>query len=1262
MRIKESMMKSVSWLALLLFICSCNASRPFYQSGEKQALRTEDKQIDYSLFLIGDTGTPQLENAKEVLQTLRYQLQQAGDSSSVLFLGDNLYPNGMPPHDDPGRKEAEARIVPALNSLRGYSGRSFFIPGNHDWENGIEGMKAQEDFIEQYPDITSQFVPENGCPGPASFSLSKQWQLIVLDSEWWINRSFNSNPQVDGCKQQSRSDVMRQTEDLIDEYDDKNILVTFHHPLYSNGTHGSYHPLKDHIFPLTNFSKYGYLPLPLVGSLYPIARQIGKFPQDLINNNYQEFKRELLQATEDKEHVFFAAGHEHSLSFYEKDKANTAKEGQDFFILSGAGSKKSYARKAYGAEFVYSRKGFAKLVSYTDGSVAVEFWVPENGSKKGRLAYRKQLLEPNMMISDNAKNQDQPQSTKAQPDSMDIAAGHGYAAGGFKRLIWGNHYRDAWTQEVQAPVLNLDTEKGGLNILEKTGGVQTVTIIAEDSGGRRYVMRSVQKDPTKSLPEALQKTFAADIAKDQTSATHPYGGEVAASLASAAGVYHTTPELRYIPGESAFDLNTGNSSGTLVTVEEFVSTEWFNRSYGKSASEVIDTDELWERLRRDSADTIDEGQLVRSRLFDMYIGDWDRHEKQWFWAETPTDTGAVYEPIPIDRDNAFYRSDGLMLGLARRFVLPKFQNFGDDIDNIKGLNLNAQHFDRWFINELSREEWMDIARQMQQSITDSAITAAVGKWPEAIRQLDGPSFIKKLKARRDRLPDFAGRYYDLLMRQVNVYGSSDAEEFIVEPKADGSTNVLMYRHGRSGEQKLRYHRVFRPGETGEIRLYGFGGNDRFTVKDNGKENKNGKAGANGDILFRIIGGGGKDTIENQAARFAENILVYDTKNGSTINSSTIEGGTNINDKRSADPRVNRYEKRGFQYNFTGPLLTSGYNSTDGVFIGGGTVIRNQAFRKHPFSARHRITGKVATRTAAFSLGYDGLLTEEIGDFHLELAAEVVSPNRSVNYFGSGNGTEKTRGSDFYNYRMDKANLYAGLSETLAELLTIRAGIGAEYYNPSEEYDQFITSSAADLDEEAFGAHYYTTLNGGFSVDATDRSLNPRYGTKFNFLSELKIGLNDKSSSFNRIGADLSFYYTFQDITTTLATRGGFATNIGYYSFFQANSLGGQSFSGRSENLRGFLRNRFAGRTSVFHNTELRTKLFDVKSYFIPGTMGVLAFLDEGRVWSEEGDSSRWHFGYGGSLWFSPFDSFVLTGGLAFSTEETLLIVSLGFPF
>ena len=1232
----------------LLGICllyGCGTSQPFYKSqAEFQKKSSKNKEIAYSLFLIGDTGAPQLEGAQQVLRTLQYQLKRSGDSSSVVFLGDNIYPDGMPVPDHDTRTVSENRLKPSLEILRDYGGTSFFIPGNHDWMHGQKGIREQEQFIENYTGINAQFTPDKGCPGPTSFSLNETWQLITLDSEWWMSQKLKTGSQLEGCKNKSRTEVMQQVADLVDKYDDKEVVIAFHHSLYSNGVHGGYYSLKDHIFPLTNLNDYAYVPLPVIGSLYPVIRQVGKFPQDQLHVGYQEFKRELLEATEDKEHVFFASGHEHSLSFYKEDKANTAKEGQDFFILSGSGSKKSYARKGYGAEFVYAHKGFAKLNSYTDGSVAIEFWTAEEGNRGGRLVYRKQLLEPDAVGAALQKGSSEVEEVRS--DSVTIAAGPQYKAGGFKRFIWGDHYRAAWTQKVDAPVLDLETEKGGLNIIAKTGGVQTVTLIAEDPEGRKYVLRSVQKDPTKSLPEPLQKTLAADIAKDQTSATHPYGGEIAALLAPSAGVYHTTPELRYISSDSNIGLDFGNRAGTLVMMEEFVSKEWFNKKYGKKSVEIVDTDELWEQLRRGSNATIDERQLVRSRLFDIYIGDWDRHEKQWFWAQTPTDTSAVYEPIPIDRDNAFYRSDGVMLGLARRFLMPKFQNFGDDVDNIKGINLNAQHFDRWFINQLSRAEWVAIAKEMQASITDSAITAAVQRWPQSIRQLNGDEFISKLKARRAKLPDFARRYYDLLMREVNVYGSDNSEEYIVQHAPNGKTSVAMYHVGNEGEKQLRYSRTVKAEETNEIRLYGFGGNDRFNIEGKADET----------IKVRIIGGDGEDTIAGQST--GAKTLVYDTWEG-----SKIEANTKVTDKRSAKPWINRYEKRGFQYDFTGPLISTGYNETDGPFIGGGIILKRQAFRKHPFSARHRIRAKSATQTTAFSISYDGILTEKAGDYDIEVETEIVYPNRSVKYFGLGNGTRNENpDSDFYSYRMDNVDVEAGLAQTFANLLTVRTRLGMEYNNPVAVDNRFITSPEAGLSDKAFGAHYHGTLSGEVVIEAIDEAINPSYGSRFNTLTELKVGLNGKSSTFGRIGSDLTLYYTFRGLRTTLVSRTGFNTIIGDYSFFQANSLGGSEFSGSSGNLRGFLRNRFAGRPTAFQNTELRTKLFNITSYILPGSLGAKAFLDTGRAWAENSQSPRWHIGYGGGLWFSPLDSFVLTGGLAFSTEETLLTLSLGFPF
>ena len=41
-------------------------------------------------------------------------------------------------------------------------------------------------------------------------------------------------------------------------------------------------------------------------------------------------------------------------------------------------------------------------------------------------------------------------------------------------------------------------------------------------------------------------------------------------------------------------------------------------------------------------------------LFDLIIGDWDRHEDQWRWAEQEDGKDEIYEPIARDRDQTFF--------------------------------------------------------------------------------------------------------------------------------------------------------------------------------------------------------------------------------------------------------------------------------------------------------------------------------------------------------------------------------------------------------------------------------------------------------------------------------------------------------------------------------------------------------------------------------------------------------------------------------
>ena len=122
-----------------------------------------------------------------------------------------------------------------------------------------------------------------------------------------------------------------------------------------------------------------------------------------------------------------------------------------------------------------------------------------------------------------------------------IAANTGYnEAGAVKRFLLGDHYRKEWATPVALKVLDMDSVAGGLTPLKQGGGHQTKSLRLKGADGKEYVLRSVNKDPSKAIMAELRGTFAEDIVQDQISSANPYAPMVVASLASAAGIFHST--------------------------------------------------------------------------------------------------------------------------------------------------------------------------------------------------------------------------------------------------------------------------------------------------------------------------------------------------------------------------------------------------------------------------------------------------------------------------------------------------------------------------------------------------------------------------------------------------------------------------------------------------------------------------------------------------------------------------------------------------
>merc|ERR1711916_62696 len=137
----------------------------------------------------------------------------------------------------------------------------------------------------------------------------------------------------------------------------------------------------------------------------------------------------------------------------------------------------------------------------------------------------------------------------------------------------------------------------------------------------------------------------------------------------------------------------GNS---LYMIEEHVSDDHDNlKSFGYT-KKIESTYDLMDKLREDEEYSIDQKEYAKARLFDIMIGDWDRHVDQWRWAEFETEEGnKVYKPIARDRDQVFSRwGDGLIMGFGSRAVpgLRIFEGFHEEIRSVEGFTSSPRSF------------------------------------------------------------------------------------------------------------------------------------------------------------------------------------------------------------------------------------------------------------------------------------------------------------------------------------------------------------------------------------------------------------------------------------------------------------------------------------------------------------------------------------------------------------------------------------------
>jgi hypothetical protein len=1190
--------------------------------------------IRHRVFLIGDAG--ELKNGRHpVIDWLKKNVDWNDEKNIALFLGDNIYEYGLPNEGEPNYTYYKSVIDYQMSLVKGKKARGYFVMGNHDWMNGkIGGWQRamnQVDYINGQLQNNIQALPTNGCPGPDLIEVDTLMVFAMMDSQWFLHTHDKPGP-GSSCTSKTVDEFSTELSEIVQSHQNQLLIMVNHHPLHTHGVHGgTTYTLRHHIFPLTELNPKLYIPLPGLGSVYPIARGLFGNIQDVNHPLYRGMARTVEEVLEKHPNPIMVSGHDHSLQLLLHDSL--------YQIVSGSGAKISdINQRKHNNDLLFAdaEYGCAVIEVYKSGKVLTKFF-NQNSPNYNTPVFTKDMRPiirlPQAPITD---------SVGSLPDSITIVANDALEGKGISKFLVGKNYRREWLSPVTMPVLNIGEEQGGLTPVRLGGGRQTRSLRLEDKNEKEWTLRSIEKFPEAAVPPDLRQTFARDIVEDGVSASYPYASVSIGPLAQAAGVPYIRRKLVYVPGDPRLLRFRSDFSQLPAILEE-------REPVGVKKTD--NTEEVVLKLFKDNDDHIDQRSVLRARLLDNFIMDFDRHEDQWRWATYDTGKGKMYYAIPRDHDQAFFISEGIIPRFAAKpWFVPEIQGFRPKARNIKTFNRPARNFDRFFMTELDEKTWQQHIDTFLNAMSDNVIETALRQQPREIHNQDMNEIISKLKARRNYFRSDMLEYYRFISKQVSVTGSNQREQFQVIKKDDGSIQVIVNKIDKDSliSSKI-YERTFDPAVTKEIHLYGLGDEDRFIIE-----------GPHSPIKVRIIGGQGNDAFINNGN--GSNVMVYDAK----FEKNTISGNPGLNDEISNDPNVNRYNRLGFKYNFINPGLSVAYNIDDGLYLGAQLQVTRQGFRKEPYGNRQFISGIRAFNTGALRFRYEGDWIKAFGNHDFIARADIRAPVNVTNYFGLGNTTvfdeDRQKDNFYYRARYDFIDASLMLRRQLQSWFRISYGAGFQYYNLDEDENigKFVSEFPQNgLDpQNAYEPRLFA--GGHFRLDISSRN-NPVLPTR-GFVLDANIrplaGLNEQSHNLLRTDIDMRIYASLFSLPRiVLATRFGWGKNYGKFEFPQAYYLSG------TDNLRGFRRDRFAGRTRMYNNTEIRFKIADFSTYLFPGSIGFLVFNDVGRVWVDGEKSTDWKVGNGVGIYIAPIRRFVLAAHLARSKEEKAIpYISFGFQF
>ena len=1179
----------------LLVFCSFSALA--------QEQKPDTAAVSRVFYILSNTG-PGAKMATLPLFENVVKASQNDVSASILLPGNITPSHGFPKAEQKRQQTKEFLRKNLLEPLDNFNGNIIFTPGINEWAPGSpQSLDDLESFLQD--NSNGKFLPNDGCP-VEDIEINDEVALITVDSQWYLQDWDRSSDYNVECDIRTKERFFTEVKDALKDNFGKVKIVAVHHPVLTASTPGAF----DRIFP---FSR-----------------------QDFQNPLYREFRKRLETLASQFDDVIFVSGNDANLQYLHN--------GRNPQIISATAAATVPAKTTGDALFTSEEPGYAKLTVFKNGSSRVDFFSVKPSGEE--LLFSKKIPQER-----NTKIELEGAAWKNLGDthSASIYTSEETQKSSFYRFLWGDRYRNVYNTKIEVPVLLLDTVYGGLTPIKESGGQQSRSIRFINEDDNEYTLRALRKSasryiqadlaPTTFIGDRVDNTYPYRLVLDYFTTSQPYAKFALDNFAEALDLPHIKPQIYYVPRQPALEIHNDEYGNELYELQAHAGSE--NKSFAQfeKPQDILSSFDLLEELREDPQASVDENEYLKARLFDMLIGDWDRHQDNWRWAVYEDETRKIYTPIPRDRDQAFSKYDGPLIRLIKLAEprLRKMQTFDEDIDSIKWFNWSGYPLDLQILYQTNWEKWEEQVRLIQNAITDEEIKNAFAELPAEAQDQTIEEIKHNLKGRRENLMRIARDYYEHIQEFKIITGTDEDEAFEIIRKNNGETEIIQKSEG---EEIFRH--TYTSGETEDIWIYGMAGDDSFTTSGTGDDL----------INIKVLGGPGKDTYNFQNNK---KIKLYDFKSSKN---DILQPGSR---KLLVDSyKINNFNYKKFKYSIFRGLPYVNFESDAGFTLGAKTIWTKYGLVNNPFQARHELLANYYFNSNGFAVSYNGEFAHLLYNWNFGLTARYTSPNYEMNYFGSGSETfyDKDEVDRDYNrlkiqkWHFSPALIWRNDTGSIFDVRTMLESYKVEY--EASSYLGEILAPKNDI----FDQQFYAGAEANYRFYSKNTRAFPSMGSDLRLTTGYKKSIDEAKNEFGYVKPSVSFNYPISaNGYMVFATKLGGQVNFGEdYEIYHAATIGG------NHSLRGYRNHRFNGKEAFYHSTDVRSALGVWENKFIPFVYGVTAGFDYGRVWIPGEDSQQWHSNYGGSIWISA--GLAVTGniGLYHGGDGNRLSVMLNFKY